>query len=65
VKREAESMRGTDEDMNDDASATRGMGGGVVAMRGIAVRAARGTGVDTGAARGMVTVSEVPATEEG
>jgi hypothetical protein len=55
VKREARAVRGTDEDADGDASATCGVG----------IRTACGVGWGTGATRGMVTISEVPTTEEG
>jgi hypothetical protein len=62
TKREAEAMRGADEDTDDDIGATRGVSGdaraahgtgeGTKATHGIGVRATRGAGVDVGAAHG-------------
>jgi hypothetical protein len=57
AKREVKAMRGADEDADGDAGAARGGGVDV----GAACGACRGVS----AARGMATVSEVPATEEG
>jgi hypothetical protein len=57
VKREVEVVRGADEDADGDA--------GAACVAVVDVKAACGAGWGIGATRGMATVSEVPATEEG
>jgi hypothetical protein len=55
-----------DEDVDGDAGAVCGVDGDVEATRamGVDVRASCGAGWGPGTARGMATVSKVPATED-